>query len=186
MPVCKKCHEDLPVSSFELEPKMKSGHRSDCHECHKESKRAAYYRSRERVLEAKRAAYAADPVTERQRCLAYYHATREERLSAKKAWRESNPDRYREWNARRRAMKLGNGFEPYRREDIFERDRWVCQICLDPVDPSLEWPHSLSRSIDHIVVLSKGGPDAPGNVRLAHLSCNISRHDGRREIDIRS
>lgn len=36
----------------------------------------------------------------------------------------------------------------------------------------------MARSIDHIMLVYKGGPDEPGNVRLTHLYCNLSRHDG--------
>jgi hypothetical protein len=179
MPICKTCEHDLPVEAFEAEPKMKSGHRNHCRKCRKRQKLDAYYRDRDRVLKEKREKYAADPTAERERCLAYYHATRDERLKVKAKHRQENPEQYRAWNQRRRAMRAGNGFEPYDRLDIFERDGWVCQLCHKGVDPTLEWPDPMARSIDHTIPVSKGGPDGPGNVRLTHLHCNLSRHDGR-------
>lgn len=52
-----------------------------------------------------------------------------------------------------------------------------CALCGEAVDRSLEWPHPLSKSVDHIVPISKGGTDDIENLQLAHLRCNISKHD---------
>lgn len=62
-----------------------------------------------------------------------------------------------------------------RPSDVFERDGWVCQLCLTPVDRSLMWPDPASKSLDHIVPVSMGGEHSPENVQLAHLGCNSSR-----------
>lgn len=175
MPICKTCLDDLEVDQFEAEPKMRSGHRSSCRECRKKQKLAAYYRRRDEVLEEKRAKYASDPSGERTRCLAYYHKNRDAQLENKKKWRSRNPEVQRAWNQRRRAMRAGNGFEPYRRVDIFERDGWTCKLCDLPVDPSLDWPHPMAKTIDHVIPVSKGGPDSPANVQLAHFGCNLRK-----------
>lgn len=77
----------------------------------------------------------------------------------------------------RRAAKLAVDTEPYRTVDIYERDGWVCQLCGRKVNRQLRWPHARSVSIDHIIPLSKGGPDVPANVQCAHLGCNASKRD---------
>ena len=61
---------------------------------------------------------------------------------------------------------------------ILERDRWICGICHDPIDQALTYPHPDSRSVDHIVPLSRGGDDTQWNKRAAHLGCNQARGDG--------
>ena len=49
----------------------------------------------------------------------------------------------------------------------------VCGICGKPVDPSFKFPHPLSRTVDHIIPVSKGGhPSDIANLQLAHLACN--------------
>lgn len=76
---------------------------------------------------------------------------------------------------RREVARRGNGVEPYSRVAIFERDRWVCQLCEQPIDPSLAYPDPMAASIDHTLPISLGGPDAAANVRASHLLCNIRR-----------
>lgn len=79
----------------------------------------------------------------------------------------------------KRRMRKNNGIvEKFSREEIFKRDNWTCQICGEPVDPSLEYPDLMSASIDHIVPLSKGGNHTKRNVQLAHFICNSRKSDG--------
>lgn len=78
-------------------------------------------------------------------------------------------------NAKRRAEKKGCLHEPYDRQDIFERDGWVCGICRKKVDRTKLFPHPDSPTLDHVIPLDKGGDDAPHNLRCAHHSCNNSK-----------
>lgn len=61
------------------------------------------------------------------------------------------------------------------RQEIYERDGFVCQLCDGPVDLTLPWTDRWSATLDHIVPYSLGGPDDPENLRLAHRSCNSRR-----------
>ena len=60
---------------------------------------------------------------------------------------------------------------------IYERDGWRCQLCQEPVDPSLEPQHRLAATLDHIAPrsLTLFPDDSPQNLRLAHRSCNSAR-----------
>lgn len=54
----------------------------------------------------------------------------------------------------------------------------VCGICGKPVDFHLKFPHPLSKCIDHIIPVAKGGhPSDLANMQLAHLSCNRAKSD---------
>ena len=56
--------------------------------------------------------------------------------------------------------------------------RTVCGICGKPVDMSLRWPNPLSKCIDHIIPVSKGGhPSDIENLQLAHVCCNREKSD---------
>ena len=68
--------------------------------------------------------------------------------------------------------RLARSRVTYLRNDVFERDLWICQLCLDPIDSTLVYPDELSASLDHIVPLALGGPDTRANVQAAHLVCN--------------
>jgi 5-methylcytosine-specific restriction endonuclease McrA len=73
---------------------------------------------------------------------------------------------------KRRALKLATEIRPVRIDEIAERDKYRCHICGKKVGKR-PGRHSLSRSLDHLVPLSKGGEHTPENVRLAHLGCNV-------------
>lgn len=60
----------------------------------------------------------------------------------------------------------------FTRAEIADRDGWVCQVCGEPVDPSLRWPHPMSQALGHVIPRSRGGAHSPDNCQLIHLSCN--------------
>lgn len=77
----------------------------------------------------------------------------------------------------RRARKKGVGCEKYDSDDIFKRDKWMCWLCGEKTDATKPAPHPDSPTIDHVIPLSKGGPDSPTNVHCAHFSCNVNKSD---------
>lgn len=77
---------------------------------------------------------------------------------------------------RRRALKRGVGQVTYKRIDIFERDGWRCHLCGRRVRRDVSTHHPLAPTIDHLVPLSRGGPDAPYNVACAHRRCNTLKN----------
>jgi hypothetical protein len=90
---------------------------------------------------------------------------------ANPAWTESRKASYH----KRRAQKIGTQVEDLRPIDIYERDIWLCGLCVTPVDPDCAWPDPMSPSLDHVLPLSKGGTHTYENVQLAHLTCNVSK-----------
>ena len=95
---------------------------------------------------------------------------------AKKKYEENNPFYVRQKTQIRRARKKTTQVEPINNVVVFKRDSWICQICNEKVDISLEYPHPFSSSLDHIVPLAKGGAHTMDNIQLAHLKCNIKKH----------
>lgn len=61
---------------------------------------------------------------------------------------------------------------------IFERDKWICKLCHEPVARSEAVPHWWAPTLDHIIALSKGGTHEPANVQCAHFLCNSLKSDG--------
>lgn len=99
--------------------------------------------------------------------------------AASKAWVLANPDRVKRTQAaakaRRRARISGGEVVPYLRDDIFERDGWVCQLCGEPIDRQYVSPSMLAASIDHILPIARGGGDTPDNVQASHRICNTRK-----------
>lgn len=129
-------------------------------------------------------------VRKRERDRAYYHANKARKDAQRRAnylanverdqarmaeWRKANPDGHRECEARRRALKADNGAHPYSRQEVFDRDGGVCGLCQTNIDSLLQWPHPGFFTIDHILPITKGGPDTFDNVQAAHLRCNIRK-----------
>ena len=108
-----------------------------------------------------------------------YRLAHPDKIKARKAtYRLAHPEKGKMYKRKRRAMKMGSNHEPYTDVYIFERDNWICGICGQKINKRLKYPNERSKSIDHIVPISKGGADAPVNVQSAHLRCNVSKNAG--------
>jgi len=77
------------------------------------------------------------------------------------------PTTSRHGNAVRRSVRLS----------IYERDEYVCQLCLELVDMDLDPNDRMAATLDHIECQSwTSEPDhTAGNLRLAHRACNSRR-----------
>jgi 5-methylcytosine-specific restriction endonuclease McrA len=109
--------------------------------------------------------------------------TEKQRISARKSqakWRSENPHKFREYDRKRRASKLNNGFEKYSEEQVLSAYGGACHICNNLINldasrsvGSIGWEMSLH--IDHVIPISKGGPDTLKNVRPSHGICNLRK-----------
>lgn len=82
-----------------------------------------------------------------------------------------------DWRARRRAMEKGAKVSRGRRLDVLERDGYVCQLCGEPTDRSVTYPHPDYPVVDHRVPLARGGAHEPSNWQTAHNRCNAAKGD---------
>lgn len=78
---------------------------------------------------------------------------------------------------RRRARERSAYVEPVNRLTIFERDRWICQLCGKPTKPDAKVPHPLAPVLDHIIPLAAGGTHEQRNAQCAHFICNSRKRD---------
>jgi len=62
---------------------------------------------------------------------------------------------------------------------VAERDGWMCMLCRNPVDRSLNHSHRMAASVDHVVPLNLPANTTHGhvwnNVQLAHRKCNEAK-----------
>ncbi len=95
---------------------------------------------------------------------------------------EEQKIRKREVDRRRRAQKHRNGFEKYTEVEVIKEYGSICHICN--IQINLSFPRHASKDnwemglhIDHVIPISKGGPDTLENVRPAHGICNIKKNN---------
>jgi hypothetical protein len=109
MRTCTRCGEAKPEGDFYFHAK-RGRYEARCKGCFKTVVKASADAKRPEVREANRLAGVkfrdANRERENVRVLAAYHANREERLAANRAWRVANPDKHAAKEARRRAAKL--------------------------------------------------------------------------------
>lgn len=121
---------------------------------------AAYRLANEESIRAYRASYA--------------EANRERARDLAREWQLANPDRVIENQRRQRARKRGAVIGEVDLDALWTGS---CGLCGHPMDPSLRRPDPMSKSVDHIIPLSKGGAHEQSNLQWAHLVCNFRKGD---------
>lgn len=78
---------------------------------------------------------------------------------------------------RKRAKHYGGVWNPgITALSVFQESRWICQICLGPVDPR-ESTGLWMPTLDHIIPMARGGDHSRENLQLAHMICNAYKRD---------
>jgi 5-methylcytosine-specific restriction endonuclease McrA len=82
-------------------------------------------------------------------------------------WALRNSERYRQYAARRRALKMKSAIGAVDYKAIVKASRGRCGICHKLVKGKFHF--------DHIVPLSKGGAHVQSNLQVAHPVCNLRK-----------
>lgn len=186
-PGMKTCHECLLVLPVDMFHKNKSNHdglQRKCKECVSAYNKTHYDENKDKFSLNHAKWRAANPgyfVMWRNKNPNYsknYHRQNIQlRSDQNKAWRAKNPDYHKEWRKnnplrvleqdnRRRAREMGaEVVGRIDREEIIRRDRSICYICGEKVQPS-------DVHLDHVVPLSRGGWHVGANLRVTHSWCN--------------
>jgi len=180
---CTKCKQAKATSEFYKDPNT-GGFRAACKSCVKKfnnDKRHAnpgtyrtqnlayYYANKDQLNEYRRAKWPE-----------IYEQTKEHRSAQRKQHLKQHPEKVREIARKRRATKRANGWEKYTEAQVLDLHGAVCHICGGEIDLTLDrrigkegWEMSLQ--IDHVIPISKGGPDKLSNVKPSHGKCNLKK-----------
>jgi 5-methylcytosine-specific restriction endonuclease McrA len=145
--------------------------------------RAAAKASREKNIEKSRAReranYWADPEKRRAHSREWAKAHREQMSAATKKRRRENPEKHRAENRRRYAQRWKNGGSHTLAEwrALVSECGFKCLCCLREVTSSVK------LEPDHIIPVTKGGPDFIWNIQPLCRTCNIRKQ--ARAIDYR-
>lgn len=149
--------------------------------------RTYYSENIEKGREQRKKWAAAHPEETKERRRRWYIANIEKVMDQNKKWCAENPEKLRaikhNWigahleNHRdnehiRRTRKRNGIYEKINSLEIYERDKWICQLCQENVDEILKYPNPMSATLDHVIPLVAGGSHTKDNVQLAHLGCN--------------
>lgn len=148
---CSDCGEIKPITDYVKDPSKSGGRGYRCKPCRK-------------IRNANR----------REQNREYQAANRGRRREWKKARRKTQVGLDEHWaeNAKRRARAAGAPVvELVKRQEVFERDGWICQLCGLPTLRETGH-HPMSASVDHIIPLAEGGDHTYDNCVTAHLACN--------------
>ena len=115
------------------------------------------------------------PTRARGMCSMHYKQwARAEGLVKPEPW----DDRRKNNHHLRRARMIGNGpYELVTIDALMARDHNTCNVCDEHIDPTLEYPNPMSKSIDHIIAVSRGGEHTMNNTAPSHLICNVRKND---------
>lgn len=127
--------------------------------------------NRERVADINRAWEAAHP----ERGAAWRSSHAEERSASLATWKTANPERVRGYQRKRRAAGYGGNPGDLDTAALWRDCGGHCGLCGEQIDAALAWPNPGSKSIDHILPLSMGGPHDQENAQWAHLACNMRK-----------
>lgn len=151
--VCAGCGIDTPLEGMR---------RSRCKECARERSRA-YYKYKRKADEVNCVA-----------CGSTFYGSRDKNKYCSDDCRAVGLAAIK--TVRDRKIKQTT-LEYFTREEVFNRDGWVCHICSESISPSLKYPHPMSASLDHVTPISRGGPHTLENSAASHFLCNIRKSD---------
>ena len=149
---CGKCQTLKSTEAFYKSVSKKDGFQDYCKECQK------------------------------TKSLEYQRKHKERASILNKEYRLRNPDKVTDWDrnakVKRRRLLKGAEFEQgITLDEIYIRDKGICQLCKIPcLRPN--------ASIDHRIPISKGGSHTRRNVQLAHFSCNSIKRDKMPEFEV--
>lgn len=204
--LCHGCEKIKTVDMFHKCLRENDGLQSQCKICKSETGKQWYKANTEKILAVNKAYRDANPEKTKERHrnwkknnqdkikayekanpekvkawkVKYINNNRDKHMEAVRKYQKENPDKICDIAKRRRKYIADVTIEKFSSLEIFDRDGWICQICLKPVDKTLKYPNPMSKSLDHVIPIAASGSHERKNVQLAHLVCN--KRDNSRGI----
>jgi hypothetical protein len=144
----------------------------------KENKKQRYQRDKEQILAKNKEYYLANKAKIQECNRLRNKANRQKVRDYARQYYQKNKQHIRNNVKRRRHKRHGVLSIPYSVEQVLSTYGTNCHICKDPVDltisrkPGIDgWEKALH--IDHVIPMSRGGPDILENVKPSHAECNL-------------
>ena len=166
---CIRCDATKALEHFPVRKSARNGRRQPCNAC-------AVLQQKDRVKAEKAIDLERYLAKKRAQSTAWVGLNEQKRRNINAAYAKNHPEQVAAKLARRRA-RVANAtlVDSVDRLAVFERDKWVCQLCHGRVPKTAKFPHPQSASIDHVIPLSQGGEESYRNCVLAHFGCNARK-----------
>ena len=119
----------------------------------------------------------AHPQEARAAAKAYRIARRETEAVRVRRWVVNNPEKASKSAHRRALSELEGNATRGLIEAKWKAGSRKCILCGKPIDPDLPARHPMSRTIEHLIPIARGGRHDLDNIDFAHHACNASKQD---------
>lgn len=161
---CTSCGCELPLSEFWKDESRPIGVKSWCKSCMRTARREWGAENRESLAEKSRAVKGSRSLQQKER---------DREVTAE--WKRRNPEKVRDHNHRRRALKAGTAYGTIDLDALWDSCGGACPDCGIAISREAAWLDPRFASVDHIIPLSRGGIHAQGNLRYTCLPCNLRK-----------
>lgn len=187
MKFCPECGLEKPLELFPKNRRNKDGYHSSCKSCHTARTKARYKEKRQEILEAHKKYYETHKEEKKRYDKKYYLKNKEKKHKDNKRWndrnrdylntwisdwKKDNPDKVREYSAKRRSKKL---------EAL---PSWLTQEQLSQISLTYQLAKKLelltgeTHHVDHIIPLQGKdvcGLHVPWNLQAIPASVNLRK-----------
>lgn len=186
---CKDCtkeyHRSYTKKNAEYIKNRNKEYRQKKYEEIQKKRKLYRIKNKDKIKERSRIYREKYPQELKERKAKHYKNNKEYYKKRHKEYYENNYEKIvasvRRNGAKRRALIMKNGHEPYTEKQVIEKYGTVCHLCNVEIDFSAPrytgkpgWQNGLH--IDHVIPISRGGPDILENVRPSHGLCNLSKN----------
>lgn len=106
---------------------------------------------------------------------ANYERHRANARLASQRWKVANPVAVKAEDLRRRAVKVAASVDVVDLKTLWVRQCGICSLCGHRIVWDLPWPDPMSKSVDHIIPLARGGAHSQKNLQWVHLVENLRK-----------
>lgn len=92
-----------------------------------------------------------------------------------KRWAVRNPDKVAAYRARRAQAELEGNATRELIDAKWEASNKTCCLCGARIDDTLDSPHPMSRTLEHLTPIARGGTHNLDNIDFAHRACNTKK-----------
>lgn len=95
----------------------------------------------------------------------------------RKRWESKNADKVGALAALRARVTSEGDATPELIEQKWRDSNHACILCGQPIDDTLHPRHRMSRTLEHLTPIARGGRHDIDNISFAHRSCNSQKQD---------